>query len=108
MPFAVRGAFRFVQTTQGRLEDVQGTIFGFGIPRWLEGISGPAPAGFRCCFLSGCRRVGGEVVDFLSIGGTFVEWAVSDHFRVGLPRDERFEVMDLFSDGAGGMGLTGW
>lgn len=101
MVFAVRGAFSFVDTTKGRLENVQGTIFGFALPKWLEGISFSGSSGVRCCFLSGCHRRGGEVVDYLSIAGTFVEWATSEHFRVGLPRDGRFGEVELFSDVSG-------
>lgn len=73
VPFAVRGAFSSVTTTKGELKNVQGTIFGFAVPAWMESVSGP---GIRCCFLSGCHMKGGEVVDFLSISGTFVEWAM--------------------------------
>lgn len=38
------------------------------------------------------------MVNYLSIAGTFVEWATGEHFRVGLPRDGRFGEMELFSD----------
>lgn len=98
MVFAVRGAFTFVLLDSGaRLENVQGTVFGFALPSWLEGISfSKGSSGVRCLFLTGCRRRGGEVVDYLSIAGTFVEWATSEHFRVGLPRDGRFGNMELF------------
>jgi alpha-acetolactate decarboxylase len=73
VPFAVRGAFSSVKTTKGELKGVQGTIFGFAVPAWMESLSGP---GVRCCFLSGCRTIGGEVLDYSSTRGTFVEWAM--------------------------------
>lgn len=73
VPFAVRGAFSSVTTTKGEMNNVQGTIFGWAVPKWMESLSGP---GIRCCFLSGCGMKGGEVVDYLSIDGTFVEWAM--------------------------------
>lgn len=111
-PFAVRGAFRWIRikekssetttmTTQTEseykdeesgkdvnlLEGVQGVIFGFLLPEWMRGpIGGPDEA--LCCFVSGCRGFGGEVEGFESVKGTFLEWATSDHFRVGLARDE--------------------
>lgn len=59
VPFAVRGAFSSVKTTKGELKGVQGTIFGFAVPAWMESVSGP---GIRCCFLSGCHTTGGEVL----------------------------------------------
>lgn len=73
VPFAVRGAFSSVKTTKGEMQGVQGTIFGFAVPAWMESVSGP---GIRCCFLSGCRTEGGEVLDYSSTRGTFVEWAM--------------------------------
>jgi hypothetical protein len=73
VPFAVRGAFSSVTTTNGTLRNVQGTVFGWAVPGWMESICGP---GVRCCFLSGCHMKGGEVVDYLSVEGTFVEWAM--------------------------------
>lgn len=92
IPFAVRGAFNKVKTTCGEIEGVQGMIFGFVVPKWMESISGSR---VRCCFLSGCHRKGGEVVDFESISGTFIEWAISDNCHIGFPRDEKFEKMEL-------------
>lgn len=73
VPFAVRGAFSKVTTTKGEMNNIQGTIFGFAVPRWMESLSG---VGFRCCFRSGCHSKGGEVVDFSTISGTFVDWAM--------------------------------
>ncbi|KAM0694497.1 hypothetical protein Q7P36_004852 [Cladosporium allicinum] len=83
-PFAVRGAFRWIRlkgNPQGQgqyggngsgrgglLEGVQGVIFGFLLPTWMRGAIG-GPDEFLCCF------------------GTFLEWATSDHFRVGLARE---------------------
>ncbi|KAM0719854.1 hypothetical protein Q7P37_003989 [Cladosporium fusiforme] len=92
LPFCVRGAFSSVKTKFGELKRVQGVIFGFALPKWMESISG---SGMRCCFLSGCNRFGGEVVDFESVSGTFVEWATSENCHIGLPRDEKFETMEL-------------
>jgi len=73
VPFAVRGAFSILKTTKGELKGAHGTIFGFAVPAWMENVSGP---GIRCCFLSGCHKLGGEVVDYHSTRGTFVEWGM--------------------------------
>lgn len=72
VPFAVRGAFRSVTTTAREINNVQGTVFGFAVPKWMEQLCGPE---FRCCFRSGCHSMGGEVVDFETVSGTFVDWA---------------------------------
>lgn len=73
VPFAVRGGFSSVTTTKGEMKNVQGTIFGWVVPEWMESFSG---SGIRACFLSGCHVHGGEVVDYTSVKGTFVEWAM--------------------------------
>lgn len=73
VPFAMRGAFSSVKTTKGEFKGVVGTIFGFAVPAWMESVSGP---GIRCCFISGCRTQGGDVLDYSSTRGTFVEWAM--------------------------------
>ena len=80
MPFAVRGAFERVQTEQGTLENVQGTIFGYAIPPWAREVSGES---IRCAFLNGDKTKGGSVVDFKSQHGTFVEWARTGRFHLG-------------------------
>lgn len=91
--FAVRGAFKLVKLKFGvTFEDVQGVVCGFALPGWMEAISGK---GFRCVFVSGCKRLGGEVLDFDSIQGSFVEWSVSENVHMGLPWDAKFETMEL-------------
>ena len=104
-PFAVRGAFRWIRIKDCKsriesedqnkasgkdvnlLEGVQGVIFGFLLPEWMRGAIG-GPEEVLCGFVSGCRGFGGEVEGFESVEGSFLEWATSDHFRVGLARDE--------------------
>lgn len=108
-PFAVRGAFRWVRLKaksqgqgqdSGLLEGVQGVIFGFLLPTWMRGaIDGPDEA--LCCFVSGCRGFGGEVGGFESVQGTFLEWATSDHFRVGLAKENGISDVEV---GAGQRG----
>jgi hypothetical protein len=119
-PFAVRGAFKWIQLKktrqnpraaaraqtggggdsatgerkEGLLQGVQGTIFGFLLPSWMRGpIGGPEEA--VCCFISGCRMFGGEVQNFETVEGTFLEWATSDHFRLGLAKEDGFENVDF-------------
>lgn len=89
MPFAIRGAFTSLQTTHETLKDVQGTIFGYSIPPWQETVSGPT---IQCAFLSGDHAKGGQVVDFESTHGTFVEWARTGRFHLGFPQEEEFET----------------
>lgn len=93
MPFAVRGAFSSVQTQHETLENVQGTIFGYAVPPWAKEVSGPS---IQCAFLSGDKTRGGTVVDFKSTHGTFVEWARTGRFHLGIPHDgEAYEKMDF-------------
>jgi hypothetical protein len=128
-PFAVRGAFRWIQLKtrgdggtaskerqdsgegpgkgkgrEGLLERVQGVIFGFLLPRWMRGaICGPDEV--LCCFVSGCRMFGGEVEGFETVEGTFLEWATSDHFRVGLARENGMEDVEVGAAGGGDVAM---
>ncbi|QDS77453.1 hypothetical protein FKW77_006886 [Venturia effusa] len=87
-----------------KLENVNGTIFGFHGPKWAEGIS---PTGFHCSFVSerdegGVVR-GGRVRDFKVNGAVELTWAKTGRFHLGLPTDGKFEELDLGSNGESGM-----
>ena len=47
---------------------------------------------------------GGEVENFETVEGTFLEWATSDHFRLGLAKEDGFENVDF---GAGQRASSG-
>jgi hypothetical protein len=44
---------------------------------------------------------GGEVEGFETVEGTFLEWATSDHFRVGLARENGMEDVEVGAAGGG-------
>lgn len=108
MPFRIEGAFSSVEVgkhtlqEQGQaaqtLKDVKGTIFGFVVPSWAQGISGK---GVQSYFLSaeddnGVRR-GGYVKDFEAGGKIRVDWAKCGRFHLGFPQTEEWETVDFGS-----------
>ncbi|OQO11735.1 hypothetical protein B0A48_03462 [Cryoendolithus antarcticus] len=102
IPFAVRGAFSKVKTKEGEWKNVQGTIFGFAVPKWASGVSGgwdgEKANGLRCAFLSGDKGTGGTVEDFECVTGSFLEFAKMGRFHLGMPfgaEAAEFEKMDL-------------
>lgn len=123
LPFLIRGTFSdltlriggpmkddsesLAQVTarapQWRIKGARGTIFGFLSPRWSNGIS---VAGFHGHFIEdegqGVRR-GGHVLDFVVAedGEGKVEWGVSGHHHLGLPRGEEWEGLELAVDAEG-------
>lgn len=93
MPFRIRGAFKSVQLGGGlALDEVRGTVFGYMIPAWQEGISG---AGAQCCFLSEDGKSGGRVLDFEAGQDVKVDWAKCGRFHLGFPQSEEYETMSL-------------
>ncbi|CAJ2504784.1 Uu.00g121780.m01.CDS01 [Anthostomella pinea] len=122
LPFLIRGTFAdmtiriggpikddsesLAQVTarapQWRIKGAKGTIFGFLSPAWSNGIS---VAGFHGHFIEdegqGARR-GGHVLDFVvGEGEGRVEWGVSGHHHLGLPRGEEWESLELGVDAEG-------
>jgi len=122
LPFLIRGTFNeltlriggpmkndsetLAQVTarapQWRIKGAKGTIFGFLSPEWSNGIS---VAGFHGHFIEdegqGVRR-GGHVLDFeVAQDDGKVEWGVSGHHHLGLPRGEEWESLELAVDAEG-------
>ena len=123
LPFLIRGSFSsltiriggpmrddsetLAQVTarapQWRIKRAKGTIFGFLSPGWSNGIS---VSGFHGHFIEdegeGVRR-GGHVLDFeVAVGEQGkVEWGVSGHHHLGLPRGAEWESLELGVDAEG-------
>jgi hypothetical protein len=49
---------------------------------------------------------GGEVEGFESVEGTFLEWATSDHFRLGLAKEYGFEDVEFGAGQQAGSGVS--
>jgi acetolactate decarboxylase len=72
------------------LGDVSGTIVGFRIPGYLEGVNVP---GYHMHFLTADRKAGGHVLAFRA-DRLRVAAAASTAVHVELPRDRRFSAKD--------------
>ncbi len=72
------------------LADVEGTIVGFRIPGYLEGVNVP---GYHMHFLTADRRAGGHVLAFRA-DGLRAAAHVCRAVHVQLPRDRRFSAKE--------------
>lgn len=63
------------------IQDVSGTIFGFRLPEFVEGVADP---GYHCNFVSRSLSAGGHVLDFVMLEGT-VEIDACDRLNIVLP-----------------------
>ena len=88
----------FTEATQDQREvtstDVQGTLGGFRMPQWLQGIS---VAGYHSHFLDADRNRGGHALDYRLRRGT-IELSVCSEFHLSLPQTRAFEQADLTDD----------
>lgn len=73
------------------LENVSGTIVGFRVPGYLEGVNVP---GYHMHFLTTDRKAGGHVLAFRA-NRLRVAADVSTTVHVDLPRDPRFSAKDF-------------
>jgi acetolactate decarboxylase len=73
------------------LENVSGTIVGFRVPGYLEGVNVP---GYHMHFLTADRKAGGHVLAFRA-NRLRVAAEVSTSVQIGLPRDPRFSRKDF-------------
>jgi acetolactate decarboxylase len=103
--FGVYGTFSHVEleASHGRKQTssfsgLKGTIFGYSIPTWMEGISGPP---LHCHFLSERApinmdaKVGGRVVNFATDEDCEIEVGKCGRFHLGFPRGLKWEALDL-------------
>ena len=80
------------------LADVSGTLVGFRMPQWVQGIS---VAGFHAHFLDADRTRGGHALDYRLRSGT-VDIGVYSDLHLSLPRTPEFEQADLTNDDVDG------
>jgi alpha-acetolactate decarboxylase len=103
LPFIVKGTFTGVALTmknssQSRqVEKVKGTLFGYKIPSWMEGISGPS----MHCHLMGAESddgglaIGGKVESFETVANPDIGVGKCGRFHLGFPQGEDWESVNL-------------
>jgi alpha-acetolactate decarboxylase len=96
MPFQIKGLFTYLHIEGGReYRDVKAVIFGFVVPRWMEGISGPRT---HChCVVEDTDKkmsLGGRVKEFETRGAT-LGFAKCGRFHLGFPQGEEWEKQEL-------------
>ncbi len=75
-------------------ENVQGTLVGYWLPAYVEGINVP---GYHLHFLTADRTAGGHVLDFTTSAGTVKVDALYS-VDMELPNDQAFLNADLMGD----------
>jgi len=80
------------------MADVSGTLGGFRMPQWVQGIS---VAGYHAHFIDADRVRGGHALDYRLLRGT-VEIGVCADLHLSLPRTPQFEAAHLSDDDADG------
>jgi acetolactate decarboxylase len=92
----------FTEATRGQDEitmtDVSGTLGGFRMPQWVQGIS---VAGYHAHFLDADHARGGHALDYRLLRGT-VEIGVCTDLHLSLPQTPQFEAANLSDDDADG------
>ncbi|KAL1609928.1 hypothetical protein SLS60_001593 [Paraconiothyrium brasiliense] len=103
LPFKIKGTFTNVtlfleKATQNRqLRKVEGTLFGYRVPAWMESISGPK----LHCHLMGVESdtdeliVGGRVDSFEAVVDPDIGIGKCGRFHLGFPQEEAWESVEL-------------
>ncbi|KAF2743275.1 hypothetical protein M011DRAFT_222764 [Sporormia fimetaria CBS 119925] len=109
LPLHIQGKFKSMKVARRyvirreedefELKDVEGMVFGFMVPPWMEGICGPrihfhllgtGPAGEE-----GGPRIGGKVLEFETDGAAVISLAECERFHLGFPQGKDWEELDL-------------
>jgi alpha-acetolactate decarboxylase len=96
MPFRIEGNFTSIEIDGGsEHRDVKAAIFGFVVPSWMEGISGPRTH-CHCVMEETDRkeRFGGKVKRFETRRAT-LGFAKCGRFHLGFPQGEEWETQEL-------------
>lgn len=93
MPFTITAAFASVSLEQsGELTNIEGTIFGFVVPRWMREISGPR---IHAHFLDEEESTGGRVEGFEIEEALTLGFAKCGRFHLGFPQGPEWEDVKL-------------
>ncbi|KAH3912520.1 hypothetical protein HBH56_116090 [Parastagonospora nodorum] len=92
-PFLMRARFKEVDVEQGgTLKDVEGTMFGFVVPRWMKEISGPR---IHAHFVDEEEGKGGRVEGFEIEEEVALGFAKCGRFHLGFPQGPEWEDVKL-------------
>ncbi|KAL6704541.1 hypothetical protein ACN47E_008170 [Coniothyrium glycines] len=93
MPFKIAGRFEALDLEDGPSRSaIDGTVFGFVVPVWMKGISGPR---IHAHFLDANEEVGGKVADFRMDEDAVLSFAKCGRFHLGFPQGEEWEGLKL-------------
>ncbi|KAI8933134.1 hypothetical protein NX059_009775 [Plenodomus lindquistii] len=93
MPFLIAGRFDSVEFSDGPSRSaIDGTMFGFVVPEWMKGISGPR---IHAVLLDANEEVGGKVEDFRMDDEAILSFAKCGRFHLGFPQGEEWERLKL-------------
>lgn len=101
MPFKLAGRFAGVEFEstpgprgqgQSQRKDVDGMVFGFVVPAWMKGMSGPR---VHAHFLDASEEFGGRVSDFSMEEDAVLSFAKCGRFHLGFPQGLEWEGMRL-------------
>jgi alpha-acetolactate decarboxylase len=91
MPFKLAGKFHVVLAPGAEEVVAAGHVFGFVVPAWMQGISGPR---VHAHFLDDRGQIGGRVCGF-SAEAVTLGWAKCGRFHLGFPQGEAWEEVKL-------------
>ncbi|KAF2826638.1 alpha-acetolactate decarboxylase [Ophiobolus disseminans] len=95
VPFKISGTFASVALEQGGTRTgVDGTVFGFVVPKWMKDISGPR---IHAHFVDESETKGGSVSDFEIEEAVTLGFAKCGRFHLGFPQGPEWEDVKLSS-----------
>jgi alpha-acetolactate decarboxylase len=93
VPFKISGTFASISLDHGgSLTSIEGTIFGFVVPKWMREISGPR---IHAHFLDESETKGGLVIDFALEEKLTLGFAKCGRFHLGFPQGPEWEDVKL-------------
>jgi len=95
VPFKIKAKFSSVGLKDGGARrDVEGTVFGFVVPRWMRDVSGPR---VHAHFIDEDEMKGGRVADFQIEESATLGFAKCGRFHLGFPQGPEWEDVRLSS-----------
>lgn len=102
LPFKVKGTFANItlatndRSESRHISNAKGTIFGYKIPTWMEGISGPI---LHCHFVGEHEGLeenfGGRLVSFEATVDVVIGVGKCGRFHLGFPQGDDWEAVDI-------------
>jgi acetolactate decarboxylase len=93
MPFTITATFSGMELEQGgSFANIEGTMFGFVVPRWMREISGPR---IHAHFVDEEEGKGGKVASFQIEEEATLGFAKCGRFHLGFPQGPEWENVKL-------------